>query len=749
MTISEKPEYTAVGKRPIRHDGFDKVIGRALYGADIKLPGMLYGKVLRSPHPHARIRSIDTSKAEAHAAVRAVATNRDLAAAEPFEQDGGSCVIEKVLARDKALYCGHPIAAVAAANLHEAEEALSLIEVSYEPLPWVIDVENALAPDAPVLHEHWDVRGGEGQLPASRNIGGHEQHRSGDLAAGFAAADLVVEREFRTGSVHQGYIEPQAATASWLGNDRLTIWCSSQGHFNIRADVALALGIPVSRIVVVPLEIGGGFGGKLGALLEPVAAVLARKSGRPVQMTLTRSEVLQATGPTAGSLVCVKIGATKQGVITAAQTSFAFEGGAYSGAPLPGACAATFASYNVENVLIDGYDVVTNKARTSPYRAPGAPIVTFAVESVVDELAERVQLDPIDFRLRNVAMPGMRRADGVRNGPIGAREVMTAVRDSPHYSAPLDGPYTGRGLAMGFCRNNTGMACAVANVLPNGTVSLVEGSVDIGGSRTAVAQQFAETLGLPVEDVVPSIGSTDGIGFTSATGGSGVVFKSGWAAVEAAHDVCKQLRQRVAMLWEVAEDEVEFDRGLFKSTSDPDRQMPFKEVAAAMPQTGGPVVGRGNLAPTGSAGSYAANIVDVEVDPETGKVTVLRFTAFQDAGRAVHPSYVEGQMQGGAAQGVGWALNEEYVMEAGMMLNDSLLDYRMPTALDLPMIDTVVVEVPNPGHPFGAKGVGEANIVPPLAAIANAIYRATKVRMNRLPMNPQAVVAALAGRLVD
>jgi xanthine dehydrogenase molybdenum-binding subunit len=461
-----------------------------------------------------------------------------------------------------------------------------------------------------------------------------------------------------------------------------------------------------------------------------------------VQMTMSRSEVLQSTGPTAGSVVKVKMGATREGVITAAQASFAFEGGAYSGAPISGACAATFPSYTIENVLIDGYGVVTNKATTSPYRAPGAPIVTFAVESVVDELAEGLQLDPMDFRLRNVAMPGTRRADGVRNGPIGAREVMTAVRDHPHYSAPPNSPRTGRGVAMGFCRNNSGMACVVANVMPNGTVSLVEGSVDIGGSRTAIAQQFAETLGLPVEDVLPSIGSTDSIGFTSSTGGSGVVFKSGWAAVEAAKDVCRQFRQRAALLWEVEEGDVEFAGGLFKSISVPGRELSFKEVAAALPQTGGPVVGRANLNPAGSVGSYAATIVDVEVDPETGKVQVLRLTAFQDAGRAIHPSYVEGQMQGGAAQGIGWALNEEYVMHDGVMVNDSLLDYRMPTALDLPMIDTVVVEVPNPGHPFGAKGVGEANIVPPLAAVANAIYRATGARMNRLPMNPQAVVAA-------
>ncbi len=741
--------YAVVGSRPVRQDGFDKVTGKALYGADIKLPGMLYGKVLRSPHPHARLRRIDASRAYGHPGVRAIVTGSDLPSLPPFGQESmyGSAVGENVLARRKAFFRGHGVAAVAARSAHEAEEALGLIEVDYEPLPWVVDVEASLASDAPVLHEHWEFLGGEGEFPASRNIGDREQHQAGDLEAGFAAADRVIEREFRTGSVHQGYVEPQAATALWREGDRLTVWCSSQGHFNIRQDTAAVLGIPVSQVVVIPLEIGGGFGGKLHALLEPVAAALARKSARPVQMTLSRSEVLQATGPTAGSIVKVKIGATREGRITAAQVSFVLEGGAFAGAPLPGACAAAFASYDIENVLIDAYDVVTNKAKTAPYRAPGAPIVTFAVESVVDELAEALEMEPMEFRIRNVALPGSRRADGVRNGAIGAREVMAAVCSHPHFQAPLGVPAAGcrrgRGVAMGFCRNNSGMASAVANVLPNGTVSLVEGSVDIGGTRTAVAQQFAETLGLSLEAVVPSVGDTDAVGFTSATGGSGVVFKSGWAAVEAAHDVRRQLVGRAASLLEVEEEEVEFERGIFRLRSAPGRQLTFAEVAAAMPQTGGPVVGRANLDPAGSVGSYSANLVDVEVDTETGKVTVLRLTAFQDAGTAIHPSYVEGQMQGGAVQGVGWALNEEYAMgDAGGMLNDSFLDYRMPTAFDLPLIETQVVEVPNPGHPYGVKGVGEANIVPPLAAVANAIHRATGMRMRSLPMKPQTLLAA-------
>ena len=565
------------------------------------------------------------------------------------------------------------------------------------------------------------------------------------MEQGFAEADVVLERDFRTKTVHQGYIEPQNATAWWAPNDRLTVWCSSQGHFGVRDGTARVLGVPVSDIKVVPMEIGGGFGGKLNPYLEPVAATLSRKSGHPVKITMSRTEVMEATGPTSGAHLRIKMGVTAEGRITAAQAYYAFEAGAYPGAPLSGANAAIFAPYNIENVLIDSYDVVDNKPKTSPYRAPGAPIVAFAVECVVDELAESLGMDAVDLRLLNAAREGTRRADGVMNLRIGAQEVMEAIKAHPHYSAPLEGPNQGRGVSMGFCRNNTGMSCVVANVLSNGNVSLVEGSVDIGGTRTAVAQQFAEVLSLPVENVIPQVADTDTIGYTSNTGGSGVAFKTGWAAYEAANDVKRQLIERAALLWETTADQVEYVDGALRHSSDPELSMTFEEVAAVLPQTGGPVVGRANINPGGSGGSYAANIIDVEVDPDTGKIDILRITAFQDVGTAIHPSYVEGQMQGGTAQGVGWAINEEYYLnDQGALANSSLLDYRMPTSLDLPMIESVIVEVFNPGHPYGVRGVGEANIVPPLAAVANAVHDATGVRMSSLPLNPGAVSKAIA-----
>ena len=753
-TVLSTTEYKIIGKRPIRHDGVDKVTGKATYGADLNLPGMLYGKVLRSPHAHARIKSINTSKADAHPEVLSVATYKDFASVSKNLAEVGEEVFtslkylsNNVLAEDKVLYKGHPIAAVAAANPHVAEEALSLIDVEFEILPAVTDVEEALKPNASLLHaDLTSVSYGE-ENPKGTNIASHQQFKLGDIEDGFKKADLVIEHEYRTKTVHQGYIEPQNGTAWWTQDGTVTIWCSSQGHFNIRDNVAMILGLEVSKIKVIPMEIGGGFGGKLSTYLEGVAAVLSKKSGRPVKMTMTRAEVLEATGPTSGSYIKIKMGVDKSGYITAAQAYLAFEAGAYPGSPIGGAVACMFAPYNIKNLLIDGYDVVTNKPKTAAYRAPGAPIGAFGVETIVDEICEKLQVNTEDFRMLNGAKEGTRKSDGTLNPRIGMLELTEAMKSHPHYSAPLNGQNQGRGTAMGYWRNNTGPSSVCAELVSDGTVSLVEGSVDIGGSRTAIAQQFAEAMGIPVEDVKPQIVDTDSIGYTSMTGGSGVTFKTGWAAYETAQDMKQQLKERAAMLWDTSIEDVEYVDGKVQHRTDQELRLTFKELAEKLSELGGPVVGRGSANPRGVGGSYSSMIVDVEVNPETGKVAILRCTALQDAGKAVHPSYVEGQLQGGTVQGIGWALNEEYSMNKdGTLLNSSFLDYRMPTCLDVPMIDTVILEIPNPGHPFGVRGVGEASIVPCLAAIANAIYDATGVRMYQLPMSPSAIFTAIEGR---
>ena len=732
-------KYKVVGTRPIRHDALDKVTGKANYGADINLPGMLHGKVLRSPYAHAKIKSIDFSKLNKLNNIKAIATFKDLKNPGPTDMKAvlGQTPTHNIFAENKVLYKGHPILAIAATNLHDAEEALKLIDIEYDVLQPTTNVEDSISKNAPILHDNWI----DPLNDKPTNIGEHQQFKSGNIDDGFQKSDNIFEKQYTTKTVHQGYIELQNATAWWTNDQRVTIWCSTQGHFGVRDNTARILGIPVSDIKVVPMEIGGGFGGKIAVYLEPIAAILSKKSGQPVKLTMTRSEVLEATGPTSGSIVNIKIGYTNQGIITGAKADIFFEAGAFPGGPIGGACAAIFAPYDIKNVLINAYDVVTNKPRTTAYRAPGAPIVCFAVESALDEISKEINIDPIDIRLLNVAEEGSRRADGVVNLKIGAKEVMEALKKHPHYLSPVKGPNIGRGIGMGFCRNNTGPACAVANVLNNGTITLVEGSIDLAGSRTAVSQQLAEVLGIPVEKIIPQVGDTDTIGYTSNTGGSGVVFKTGWAAYEAAQDIIQQLIKRAAKIWDTNEKDIEYIDGILKHKIDTELQITFEEIAELLSQTGGPVVGKANLNPGGSGGSYAANIVDLEVDPDTGKVTILRFTAFQDVGTAIHPSYVEGQIQGGTSQGIGWALNEEYFMnEKGELENTSLLDYRMPTSLDLPPIEAVIVEVPNPGHPFGVRGVGEANIVPPLAAIGNAIEQALGIRMYDLPMNPQSLL---------
>ena len=733
VVLSTK-EYRVVGTRPVRHDGYDKVTGKAKYGADVHMSGMLHASIVRSPHPHARIVSIDTSRAESHPDVRAVMTSADL----PDPNEGVRALSGNIMARGKVLYKGHAVAAVAACSRHAAEEAASLVDVTYDVMPSVTTVEEAMATGAPRLHDEYEG-----------NVAAHNRHELGDVEKGFEQSDLVVEREFRTKMVHQGYIEPHTATALWGSDDKITLWCSSQGHFQIGESTAKVLGIPASRIKVVPMEIGGGFGGKTTIYLEPIAVTLSRKTGQPVKLTMSRTEVLEATGPTSGSYMKVKMGATGDGKLTAAQADLRYESGAFPGSPVGAAAQCIFSPYDVENLLIDGYDVVDNKPKTAAYRAPGAPGAAFAAETVVDELAEKLSIDPIEFRIMNGAREGTRRATGLVNPPIGCVETAQAARDHEHYSTPLEkkgnGVLTGRGVASGFWINGAGPACATANVSYDGAVNLIIGSMDIGGTRPVAAQHLAEVLGIPIEDVNPQVGDTESIGYTSMTGGSGAAFKTGWASYEAAQDVKTQMIARAAMLWEADESQVELVDGVFQHASDPELRMTFKELAAQLPDTGGPVVGRANLDPSGAGSAFATNIVDVEVDPETGKVAITRYTAVQDAGKAIHPSYVEGQIQGGVAQGIGWALNEEYYMGGDdRMQNSTFLDYRMPISLDLPMIDTVIVEVANPGHPYGVRGVGEVSIVPPMAAIANAIYDATGVRVRTLPMNPAVVAKALA-----
>ncbi|MEE8422370.1 MAG: xanthine dehydrogenase family protein molybdopterin-binding subunit [Dehalococcoidia bacterium] len=753
----DAPERRVIGTRPVRPDGVDKVTGRAIFGADVRQQGTLYGRVLRSPHAHAVIKSIDASKALALDGVYAVVTAADL-------PEAGDRVVptirgpmplqwrlDHLIASSKALFRGHAIAALCATDPHLAEDAIDLIEVEYELLPPVMSGADAEAPDAPILLDDGRAESVPGLFEPidgrPTNIARNIEMTRGDIDAGFEQADIVIEREFETAAAHQGYIEPHAATAFWNHDGRLTIWTSTQGAFGARQQLNEVLQVPLSDIKVIPTEIGGGFGGKNSIYLEPLAALLSKQAGRPVQMVMSRADVFEASGPASATRSRAKIGVTRDGTIVAADIHLAYESGAYPGAPVAGGARCALTPYDIPNLRVQGYDVVVNKPKVGAYRAPGASQGSFAVESLLDEIARELDMDPIELRMKNVALDGSTRPDGATHGVIGDQAVMEAVQASAHYRSELQGENRGRGVAMGFWQNGGGESSAYANINADGTVSLVLGSVDIGGQRAALAMQFAETMALPYEDVHPQVTDTDSIGFTGNTGGSRTTFATGWAVHEAALDLRKQLEARAAQIWEVDPTDVAYDDdGVLHG---PDgTTFTFKEIASQLPSSGGMLQGRADVVATSVGGSvgaaFAAHIVDVEVDPDTGKVEILRYTAIQDVGTAIHPSYVEGQIQGGAAQGIGMALSEEYLYEPdGRQSNASFLDYRMPTTVDLPMIETILVEVPNPGHPYGVRGVGEVPMVPPLGAVSNAIYDAIGVRMRKLPATPTAILDEL------
>ena len=740
-TGQSKREFRYVGTRPNRPDGVDKVTGRAQYGADMTAPGMLTGAILRSPHAHARIKSIDTSAAEAIPGVRAVITGADFVRLDDeFIRD----VQENCMARETALYDGHAVAAVAATTPAIARAALAEIVVEYEPLPHVTDVDAAMKADAPVVLTGRALE----TVPAgmTQNVTNHCEFGHGDLDAGFAKADLIIERSFKTAATHQGYIEPHACLASVTADGKADLWCCTQGQFFVRSLCSSIMGMEASQLRVTASEIGGGFGGKTTVFIEPVALALSRKSGRPVKIVMKRDEVFRATGPTVSSSMDVRIGMSKDGRITAGEATLRYSGGAYPCGTVEMGAQAAFAAYDLEAVRTIGWNALTNRPKEAAYRAPGAPQAIYAVESVVDELCQKLGVDPLTVRLKNAARKGTLSSYGPTFNDIGLVATLEAATKHPHYTAPL-GPNQGRGLSCGFWFNFGGNTCVSLNINTDGTVGVTEGNPDIGGSRASISLMAAEELGIPYENIRTIIADTSSLGYNDVTDGSRVTFSVGLATIKAARDAISKMTARAAQYWGIDADAVKWVDGAAVPAGQNAGKFPplsLAEIAEMSPQTGGPIAGHHEVNVDGAGVSFGVHLVDVEVDPETGFTKVLRYTVFQDAGKAVHPDYVEGQMQGGAVQGIGWALNEEYVYgDDGRLQNPSFLDYRIPVSSDLPNIETVILEIPNPGHPYGVRGVGETPIVPPLAAIANAVSRAAGVRLTELPMSPPRILKAL------
>ena len=746
-SLVRKP-FKVIGTRVRRPDGIDKVTGRAKYGADAFAPGQLVGLVLRSPHAHAKIKKIDISKAEKLAGVKAIVTAADL----PDLSNGDRSLrdtLENCMARSKALYDGHAVAAVAAVDMHTAKQALKLIKVDYQVLPHVTDPDEALKPNAPLLHEDIFTEGIEPKPTKPSNFIKIAEYGHGDVEAGFKDADVIIEKSYKTEQTHQGYIEPHACLASVSPDGTAELWVTTQGPFVYRNTCAALLGMDINKLRVTASEIGGGFGGKTHVWAEPIALALSRKANRPVKVVMTRDEVFRATGPTSSASMDIKIGAKKDGTVTAAFAELRYQNGAFPFTWAEFGAMTAWACYDFKNVKSVSKDVVVNRPKCAAYRAPSAPIAAFAVESTMDQVAHAIGMDPIEFRIKNAAKEGTKSSYGPVYGPIGIGPTLEAAKNHPHMKAPL-GPNQGRGMACGFWFNFGGQTCVDVNVTPDGSVTVAVGTVDVGGSRASLALAVAEELGVPYDQVRVIVADTSSLGHNDMTDGSRGTFSSSMAAVDATRKAVQTLRERAAKIWEIPVEEVEWMDGAARAVGEKHGNkapLSVKDIAAQAANTGGPIAGHSEIVADGAGVSFATHICDAEVDPETGRTTIKRYTVIQDAGKAMHPSYVEGQYQGGAAQGIGWALNEEYVYgKDGRLQNAGFLDYRIPVCSDLPMIDTQILEIPNPNHPYGVRGVGETSIVPPLGAIANAISNAAGVRLNHIPMSPPRVLKALKAK---
>ena len=754
VTTPAPEDQKVIGKRLARVDAGERVTGRAIYPADVSRPGMVYGRIKRSTEPHARIIKIDTSRAMALKGVLATVTAKDFedvpfGTTYPFGETGHDLWYVSLInmARDKVFWIGHPVAAVAAVDPHTAEAALDLIEVTYEPLPVVMDIRSALADDAPVLHPHLVPKGFDTPPKAPTNIGGRTVIARGDVDAALAAATVAVEHRVVVDTAHQGYLEPQAVVAESDPSGAITVWASTQGAFQTEVQLAGLLGMRQSQIKVVPLEVGGAFGGKIALHGESVAARLAQKTGRPVKIVFSRSEVMVGSGPAGAMDVTVRLGAGRDGKLTAIDGRFYIDTGGLPGTGTTLFMQASAAPYQCENIRLDGYDVATNKPRTESYRGPGGIQAAFAMEQAIDMLAQKLDLDPLELRRRNAAVTGSTMPVGTPFPPIGLTTILDRVAEHPCWTDPIEkGKFPrGRGLAVGYWRGTSMTSACTIAIAGDGRPMVTMGSVDISGIRTTMAQVTAEEFGLSINDVHVVTADTKTAPYSDAAAGSRVGRTMAAAVVEASRDALGQMKTRAAEKLQCGVADVTYASGVFGTTRTGGPSISIGDLMKAT-LTDGAIIGRGVSTRLPLGVEIGAQVCDVEVDTGTGQVTVLRYTAFQDVGRALNPAAVEGQIEGSVAQGLGWALTEGFDYDAkGRLRNASLLDYRMPTALDLPPIDCVIIETPVPGVPYGVRGVGEVPIVPPAAAVANAVARAIGVRMTQMPMTPERILRALKG----
>jgi CO/xanthine dehydrogenase Mo-binding subunit len=760
-------EVRGVGLSVPRFDAPEKVTGRTQYVGDVKLPGLLQARLLRSPHAHARIKRIDVSKARALPGVRAVLTATDIPELKPSAKTRAHAL----LAIDRVVFYGQPVAAVAADDLGIADEALDLIEVEYEPLPVAADPIAAMDASAPRVadagteadtsearaHSGIAVSGTDTTTPRAPNIAQQGRLTRGDVASAMAEADLIVEKTYRVPMVHQGYLEPHAAIADYDPHGRITVWASTQGSFQTRGEVADVLHIPEARIKVIPMECGGGFGGKIRALVEPLAVLLSKATGKPVSLIMTRREELQAGMPAPAVIIRLKTGVKKDGTPVALEAETIVESGAYSGALLTMSAVFLSSVYLWPVFDVVGYEVLTHKPSVAAYRAPLAPQTHFAIDSHMDHIAHRLALDPTAYKLKYLQRGGDLMANNQAWAVNGAYDCMQALADHPFWrerdawreSGGKDGHgLRGTGLAIGGWVPNIQPTSATVRLDSDGTLAVVTGSVDIAGTNMGLALIAAQAFGVDVERVRIITGDTDSSPLAGLSAGSKTTYTMGASVRDAAVDARQQTFVIAARELEVAADDLEIEGDSVVVRGVPDKSIKLATIGKRSNTFGSPippVLGAASNAFSVQAPAFAAELARVEIDPDTGELTLHGFVVAQDVGKAINPLGIEGQMQGGAVQSLGFALSEGLQYDAqGRLTNPSLLDYRKLTAADLPNIETIILEVPAPEGPFGARGVGEPPIVPAPAAIANAIEDATGLRLVELPLTPERIALGLA-----
>ncbi|HRA32884.1 MAG TPA: xanthine dehydrogenase family protein molybdopterin-binding subunit [Thermomicrobiales bacterium] len=756
-----------IGQRTRRADAPPKLMGQEHYTGDLRLPGMLHARPVLSVAAHARIVGIDSSSALAVEGVIAVLTAADL----PFAPQGGPPRASESLAKSEIVFAGQPVALVLAETPVAAAIAAELVEVDIEELPAVVDIDAAIALDSPLARVitsmtedaaeaamHGIAAGGAQKEPVERlsaNVSGRTHLKMGDIAAGLAAADAIAEGVFETAWIHQGYIEPQTCVAAPDGMGGVVVHASTQGMFRTRQVVAQTLGLSEEKVRLVAMPVGGAFGGKFG-LIEPLTAAAALAVGRPVRLELTRTEDFLASNPAPAGKIEVRVGATRDGKVTAVQGHLLWDTGAYPGSPMSAAAFSIAGCYHFPNIDIRGYEVMTNRLGPGAYRAPGNPQGCFAIESVMDDLAGKLGIDPLEFRLKNVPSEGDPRPDGPAWPVIGITDCLLPLKDHPLWTGRGEAASSNRryregvGIAVGGWRGGLEPAAAWCLVDASGVINVVVGAVDLTGTYTTMRMIAAETIGVDYDLVRVVSADSSNAPYSGGSGGSKITYTVGQAVERAAEDAKSQILELASQVLEAAPHDLEIfgDRVRVKGMpADAPYELTIKKIASLTSGFGAryaPVAGRGTGAQTAAAPGFSAQLARVRVDMETGEVTMLDYVVTQDVGHALNPAAVEGQMIGAVAQGIGWGLYERLIHDSdGQMTSSTLMEYALPHAAAIPHVEVIIVEVPSPDGPFGARGVGEPPVVPGAAAIANAIHAATGVRPAAIPITSERLWRAM------